>query len=126
MNKLTTKISALTAIIFLLFFAPAHAADKLSLAVDLNNPFNPSKNQLTRFTYVANDRDRLVQLRIYTLSGALVLQWDEETIVQGNAYTHNWDGRNSNGDIVARGLYLVNLMDVGDASGVTKRVYVVK
>jgi hypothetical protein len=99
---------------------------KFDLAVDWNNPFNPVTGQVTRFRFAAKDRDRAVKLRVFTLTGELVCDWPEQTALKNAWYTETWDGRNSDGAIVARGIYLVNLADTGDNKGVTRKVLVVK
>ena len=101
------------------------SGEKYDLAIDWNNPFNPSKNQITKFRFTAKDRDRDLKLRIYTISGELVADWPEQTAIKDAVYTEIWDGKNSNGNMVARGIYLVNLMDVGDNTGVTRKVAVI-
>jgi hypothetical protein len=95
------------------------------LAVDWNNPFNPA-TQYTVFRFVAKDRDRSVKLQVFTLSGALVRDWPEQTVLKDAWYTQMWDGKNNDGDTVARGIYLVNLKDTGEGKGVTRRVAVIK
>jgi len=99
---------------------------KFDLEIDWNNPFDPGLGQVTKFRFMANDRDRLVRLRVFTITGELVREWPEQTILQGAQYVREWDGGNLDGKIVARGLYLVNLMDVGDKKGITRRVAVIK
>lgn len=99
---------------------------KLDLAIDWNNPFDPSKNQTTKFVFSSKNRDRKVQVRVFTLSGALVQYWGEQTILKDAWYTITWDGKNLDGDVVARGIYLVSLLDVGEGTGVTRKVAVVK
>lgn len=98
---------------------------KFDLAVEWNNPFNPAQNQITKFRFTAKDRDRKMKLRLFTLSGELVLEWPEQTVLKDAWYTEVWDGKNSNNETVARGIYLVNLMDVGDKTGLTRKVAVV-
>ena len=100
--------------------------DKFDLAVDWNNPFNPAKGQYTVFRYAAKDRDRNLQIRIFSLSGEFIREWPEQAAMQGAWYTVNWDGKNADGVIVARGIYFVNLIDLGDKKGITRRVAVVK
>ena len=101
------------------------SGEKYDLVIDWNNPFNPSKNQVTKFRFGAKDRDRELKLRIFTLSGVLVAEWPEQTAIKDAIYTETWDGKNSNNETVARGIYLVNLTDVGDKDGVTRKVAVI-
>ncbi|OGS02744.1 MAG: hypothetical protein A2339_00365 [Elusimicrobia bacterium RIFOXYB12_FULL_50_12] len=100
--------------------------EKFDLAVDWNNPFNPSKGQYTIFRYGSRDRDRRVKLRVYSLSGDLVQEWPEQTVLKDAWYSQSWDGKNILGETVARGMYFVNLVDVGDYQGITRRIAVIK
>jgi hypothetical protein len=102
------------------------ARSKLDLAVDWNNPFNPATGQYTIFRFSAKDRDRKVQLRVFTLNGMLVKEWPEQTALKDAWYSQSWDGKNEDGDIVARGIYLVNLKDMGEEESVTRKVVVIK
>ena len=96
------------------------------LMVDWNNPFNPADGKYTVFRFTAKDRDRKLKLRVFTLSGELVQEWPEVTVLKDAWQTQMWDGRNFDNQIVARGVYFVNLMDVGDKTGITRRVAVIK
>jgi flagellar hook assembly protein FlgD len=98
---------------------------KFDLEIDWNNPFNPSLNEITKFRFTSKDVDRKLQLRIFTLSGLLVREWPQQVAIQNAYYTQEWDGKNSNGETVARGIYLVNLLNVGDNVSVTRKVAVV-
>ncbi len=100
--------------------------EKIDLAVDWNNPFDPSRGQCTKFRFTSKDHDRRMRVRVYTLSGELVREWPEQVVLTNAWYTETWDGKNANGEIVARGLYLVNLIDTGEGKGITRRVAVVK
>jgi hypothetical protein len=106
--------------------AEAITGTKMDLLVDWNNPFNPSAGQYTVLRYTSADKDRTVRLRIYNVAGELVIDWPERSIMRGAVYTQNWNGRSNDGDVVARGIYFVNLMDVTDNTGVTKRLFVIK
>jgi hypothetical protein len=98
----------------------------LNLDIDWNNPFNPAKGQVTKFVYGCKDRDRKVQLRVFSLSGMLVRGWGEQTMLKNVWLSMEWDGKNDDGEIVGRGIYLVNLKDAGDGKGVTKKIAVIK
>ena len=101
-------------------------AAKYDVCVDWNNPFNPNKGQITKFRFTAKDKDRKMRLRVYSASGELVQEWPEQTVLQDSWYTAEWDGKNINGVTVARGIYFVNLCDVDEGKGVTRRVVVIK
>lgn len=98
---------------------------KFDLAVDWNNPFNPA-NQWTRFRFTAKDRDRKVKLRVFSISGELVMEWPEQTVLKDAWYSQVWDGKNYDGEVVSTGMYFVNLIDVGESKSITRRVAVVK
>jgi hypothetical protein len=98
---------------------------KFDLEIDWNNPFNPSLNEITKFRFTSKDVDRKLQLRVFTLSGVLVREWPQQVAIQNAYYTQEWDGKNSNGEMVARGIYLVNLLNVGDNASVTRKVAVI-
>ena len=100
----------------------------LELAVDWNNPFNPWIGEYTKFRFCVNDHDRRVKIRIFSISGNLVKDYTAQTLIKNAWATLTWDGRNNDGDMVARGIYIVNLIDVGDqrSKSVTKRVAVVR
>ena len=100
----------------------------LELAVDWNNPFNPWIGEYTKFRFCVNDHDRRVKLRIFSISGDLVKDYSAQTLIKNAWATLTWDGRNNDGEMVARGIYIVNLIDIGDqrSSSVTKRVAVVR
>jgi hypothetical protein len=72
------------------------------------NPFHPGETQTT-IAYKLSD-DANVTLRVYTISGSLVLREDFTRGGQGGTVGLNeyrWDGRNGNGDYVASGGYIV-------------------
>jgi flagellar hook assembly protein FlgD len=102
------------------------ADDTMELSIEQNNPFNPSRNQTTQFVFSSRGHDRSVQVRVFTLSGELVRQWPAQEALKDTRYTQTWDGKNTDGHIVARGLYLVNLTDSGAARGITRRLAVIK
>ena len=72
------------------------------------NPFHPGETATT-IAYKLGD-DANVTLRIYTISGSLVLREDFHRGEQGGTVGLNeyqWDGRNGKGDYVASGGYIV-------------------
>ena len=72
------------------------------------NPFHPDETPTT-IAYVLQD-NASVRMRIYTLSGGLVLDRQFTAGDQGGSTGLNevpWDGRNGNGDPVASGGYIL-------------------
>ncbi len=72
------------------------------------NPFHPNEAPTT-IAYVLDDNAR-VRLRLFTLSGALVIDREYAAGDQGGLSGLNevqWDGRNGNGDPVASGGYVL-------------------
>jgi hypothetical protein len=74
----------------------------------LNNVIYPQRGDKTVVTYETG-RNGIATVQIFTLDGSLVkvLHRGRQT-----AGVHNfaWDGRNTNGDIVARGIYFVRIV----------------
>jgi hypothetical protein len=87
------------------------------------NPFHPGDNPTT-IAYKLSD-DANVTLRIYTLSGTLVLREDFPRGGSGGSVGLNeveWDGRNGTGDYVASGGYIV----VVEAEGKGETLHVMR
>jgi hypothetical protein len=81
------------------------------------NPFHPDEGP-TEIAYVLKD-NASVRMRIYTLSGGLVLDRDFVQGEQGGAAGRNavpWDGRNGDGELVASGGYIVFIEAQGNGS----------
>jgi len=100
-------------------------AESLDLQITKNNPFKPSAGQTVEFKFKSLDTDRTLNLRVYTLSGELVKEWPAEVVSKGTDKVITWNGKNSDGRIVTRGVYLVNLSDTNDNKNITKKVFVV-
>jgi len=114
--KFVTIISSLT-------FASGYSYD---LQVDYNNPFNPSKGQITKFRYIIRDTNRRVKVKIFNLSGQIVKTLaGDQLALKEREYTLIWDGKNETGEVVPSGIYFVNL-DAADPKGITRRVVVTK
>jgi hypothetical protein len=85
------------------------------------NPFHPDEAPTT-IAYVLDD-DARVRLRIYTLSGGLVLDREYASGSTGGSAGLNevaWDGRNGEGQAVASGGYVLYVQAEGE--GVTMHV----
>ncbi len=81
------------------------------------NPFHPNEAPTT-IAYVLND-NASVRLRIYTISGGLVLDTQFAAGSQGGLAGLNevsWDGRNGNGDPVASGGYIAFIEAEGNGA----------
>lgn len=95
------------------------------------NPFNPSLSELIYFPFRLNKASPFTKLRIYTLSGELVLEKDIVPVTPTDydeigvgtyeqpedlkAMDACWDGFNSEGKPAASGLYIVVLQTSTDA-----------
>lgn len=103
------------------------SSSKADLKIDWNNPFNPYKGQITKIRYQlidSNENENII-IRVYTVNGELVVTLAEHPAEQKALYTVEWDGRNAEGEIVASGVYLVNL-EAGTSIQKTRRVVVIK
>jgi len=77
----------------------------------LNNVINPIAGQETTLMYDL-EKAGMVSINVFSLSGDLV-----DVIYRGRqgagSFTYHWDGRNSSGEIVARGVYLIRVVAPG-------------
>jgi len=73
------------------------------------NPFNAELESLTLKYFVPNNKTiSSLKASIYDISGDLVYEFPEQTNLDGGyAYYFNWDGKNQNGNLCARGIYIV-------------------
>ena len=81
------------------------------------NPFHPDETPTT-IAYVLQD-NASVRMRIYTLSGGLVLNKQFIAGDQGGSTGLNevpWDGRNGNGEPVASGGYILFIEAEGNGA----------
>lgn len=88
----------------------------------LNNVINPltGENALIR-TDFTNDSN--VNIMVMTLDGNIVKYINRGVVKAGEQY-FTWNGRNTNGDVVARGLYFIRV--VGNGIDETRKIMVVK
>jgi hypothetical protein len=111
----------LSLLLFLpLLTAPSRAVeqDVLTLRVVWNNPFNPSRGEVTQFEYEVRGQDARVQLMVFAVDGHAVRQFPDHLALPDTPYTQDWDGRNDRGDLVDSGIYFVAL----DADRSARRV----
>ena len=81
------------------------------------NPFHPDETPTT-ISYKLQD-NASVRMRIYTLSGGLVLDKQFATGDEGGQAGDNfvsWDGRNGNGEPVASGGYILFIEAEGNGA----------
>ncbi len=79
------------------------------------NPFDPD-GEPTRVLFTL-DLPAQVTVRVYSVSGRLVRRGSMDAVSGGNAFA--WDGKDEAGDVVANGVYLVQLTAKGE--GGTRR-----
>ncbi len=97
---------------------------KADMKIDFNNPLKSGK--ITKIQISAFDRDRDFKLRIFSISGTLVKEWEKITVLKDAYYTVDWDGKNKDGVFVARGIYIVNLYDESDKLRINRHLAVVR
>jgi hypothetical protein len=88
----------------------------------LSNVINPEAGDETIINYVL-ERQGMVVVNVFTLDGDLVRVLQRGRQGTGT-YNLPWDGRNSNGDIVARGFYFIRV--VGPGVDEVRKVLIVK
>ncbi len=71
----------------------------------VNNKFNPETESMT-IEYLLNKSGESV-FRVYTLAGEVVYEDKVQNVPAGSPLRWNWNGRNSNGEMVASGAYFV-------------------
>ncbi len=81
----------------------------VSLQVAWNNPFNPLKNETTRFDFFIHGKDSAVKLFIFAVDGRFVRQLTDQLALANVQYSIPWDGRSENGQVVASGTYFAVL-----------------
>ncbi len=88
----------------------------------LNNVINPLKGEKTVLSYDLKKRGG-VTINIFSLSGDVVKTLYKGTQPAGS-YSFTWDGKNSGGRVVARGIYFIRV--VGPGISEYRKVLVVK
>lgn len=87
---------------------------------------NPVRNGQGIFQYAAIHDNATVTLRVYTISGDLVLDKTFHNLTAGNVNTYVWDATNQSGRKVGRGLYFYVVREHGPEGTlqVTKKMVV--
>jgi len=81
----------------------------LSGVTNYPNPFNPNKEK-TNIRYRLSTDASEVKIRIYDITGSLVIEKDGTTNGEGSSVWNKyndveWDGKNGRGDVVMNGIY---------------------
>jgi len=82
---------------------------EISGVTNYPNPFNPNKEETNIRYKLSRDADE-VKIRIYDITGALVVELDGDTQGEGTSMMtkyndRKWNGRNGRGDVVMNGIY---------------------
>lgn len=93
----------------------ATVADQFALSQNYPNPFNPTTT--IRFSLPSEQR---VRIHIFDMTGALVKTLLDEQLAPGSMEV-TWDGRNTNGQQVASGMYLYR-MQAGSFSSIKRMI----
>ena len=93
-----------------------------SKIIPYNNIFNPVKGEKTTIWYDVSENCR-TRIKVYNLIGELVKVLVDEDKVAGQGYSVEWKGENSEGSIVASGVYLIH-MTAGSFSATTKALVI--
>lgn len=107
--------------------APVRPADNdiVLLEVVWNNPFNPSRGEVTRFQYGVRQVDSSVRLWVFTADGRPVAELADHLAQAGAVYSVDWDGRNNERRLVDSGIYFA-VLDAGRYRRKMRRVAVLK
>ncbi len=88
------------------------------------NPFGRDYDETTIIFYLEHDSE--VNLRIFTLTGALVRSWQFENMQAGLIDGQvKWDGRNDRGVTVLNGVYLCQIV-ITPKNGASGQTYMTK
>ena len=79
-----------------------------SKIIPYNNVFNPAKGEKTTIWYDISSNCR-VTIKVYNLIGELVKVLVDEDKSAGQGYSVDWKGENSDGSIIASGVYLIHI-----------------
>ncbi|RLD17472.1 MAG: hypothetical protein DRI36_03665, partial [Caldiserica bacterium] len=82
-----------------------------------NNPFNPL-NESCRI-YFTPTSEANIRIKIYDFSGKVVF---EKNLGRPSEYCYDWNGRDKNNNILANGVYFVDIIAEGDSGKDTERI----
>ena len=92
------------------------------------NTFLPLEGQelCIEFGLAGEQPEGQVTLRIYNIAMEQMLAYENVTVRPGDIETRCWDGRDEDGDLMASGVYLVNIQSADGSYNETKKVVLVK
>ncbi len=96
------------------FVAYVVEGGKMILSDLLNYP-NPM-NEETTFSFAISAQANMVSLEIFTLSGNRIFRYEESELSADYHEFYTWNGRDSDGDRVAAGIYIYKVCAVSTAS----------
>jgi len=89
----------------------------------INNLFDPTKGEKTTIQYKIPTSGRVV-IKLYTSDGVYIKTLVDADASAGTTYSADWSGVNLNNEVVASGIYLVNIQAPGYSE--TKKICIVK
>jgi flagellar hook assembly protein FlgD len=88
----------------------------------LKNIINPDLGEVTTLHYTL-DKGGIVTISVFDLAGDLVAVLARGTVAKGD-HLQTWDGKNSTGKTVARGVYFIRIR--GPGIDAVRKVLVIK
>lgn len=95
------------------------AEGEKSPVINAPNPFDPNRES-TRICYTVN-RNAHMTFWVYSLGLRQVLYWERD-VAAGYHFDDSWDGRDSSGDQVPNGVYLLVLQADSDGKKLVRRL----
>lgn len=98
--------------------------DDIDLKIDFNNPFCPKQGENTQIRYMVKNKDVVVKLYVFNISGKYIRKLAEHVALKDVVYTIDWDGKDDNGKILSQGVYFV-VIQTSDLSIATSLVGII-
>lgn len=99
------------------FDAEVVESSKLMITDLLNYP-NPMRDETT-ISFALSSSARSVNLKIFTISGKKIFEYERNSIPADFYKFYSWDGKDSDGDRVASGVYIYKVTAVSEQSDET-------
>ncbi len=97
---------------------------EISLEVDYNNPFCPLQAETTKIRYMVKNKDAPVNIYLFSISGRYIKTLASHLALKDVVYTISWDGKDTNGQVLPQGMYIVCLSTL-DSTPVIKYVGII-